>query len=170
MSDDAKMTPSELARMLSEINRQGWKGATLDLFGREVALAEHVCNGFAKVQKGLTQLSGGPSPAHLTSLIMRLVLEPLLLLDRAHRELWDGVLPGAEMQTLPIPAPSPPRTTFARTEFDPKHVRLIRPDLTEFEAKLFLEYRELEIGSAMYNAGWKVMEKLLKNHKRGGKS
>jgi hypothetical protein len=170
MSKDTGLSKPDLERMVREIEKQGWTAAALDLFGREVALAEHVSNEFARVQHKLMRSCFKGSLDKLYPLVSRLVLEPLLLLDRAHRQLGEGFLPGRELETTKSPAPPGPRRKFARTEFDAGHVRMIRPDLTEFQAQVFLEYRELEIGSAMYHAGWAAMEKLLKDYRPGGES
>jgi hypothetical protein len=168
---DAKLSKAEVRRMIADIERQGWPAAAVEFWSREPALAEHVADAMAQVQHKLGRSCFKGSLEKLNALVARLSIEPLLVLDLAHRRLWEGVLPqDDELKSRPpqYPIQSKPRRTFATTEFTPAQVRAIRPDMSEWQCQIFLMYRELEIGSAMYNAGWAIMQKLLKDYEPGG--
>jgi hypothetical protein len=167
--DDCKIDRADIRQMRLDIDKIGWKDAAINLFAHEPILAEHIIDEFAAFRALLAREGLSEQRLELLMPILgKLVLEPLFVLDRFHRELWADFLPEPSMQTtfaLPGPFGKPRRRAYAKVEWEPRQLLTLRPDLTEFKAKLFLEYREIEIGSAMHRAGWEAMARLIKDFK-----
>jgi hypothetical protein len=95
-----------------------------------------------------------------------MVMEPLLILDESHRRLWLDLLPEEEQMKTHwrecFAIGRARRKTFVEASLEPRHVQGLRPDLSEFQAKLFLERNEIPIGTAMQTAGAQAIARLLK--------
>ena len=165
---DMKLGPANLRKLREALDKEGWNNATLDLFDREIFLAEYVPGECAKMQVRLTE--AGLSAAQLEAMtkhLARLVLEPLLLVDRAHRELWSDFLPDENMAThyvQPHLKGGAVPCTFASVALTPWDVLGVRPDLTEWQAKVFLERYRQQITGAMTAAAWEILANLLKGY------
>lgn len=175
MNNDTRISEHDLKVLRHRMDKSGWTKAALALFDKEPVLAQHMADEFEAVRQRLRKAGLSADQVEtLLPLLARLALEPVLLVDRAHRQLWDDFLPTEQLATkfvIPTASGETERRTFARVDWDPKHVQALRPDLTEFQAQVFLEFREVEIGSVMRDAGWAAMERMLKDYlPRGGTS
>ena len=168
---DATIQPTHLTDIRRHLRRRSLKQASLDLFDQESHLAEYVGNRFEALRR-LLKKNGLPASNKEAVLhaVTRVLIEPLLLLDLAHRRLWVDLLPTELMQTQwrqCVGVGRVRRKTFAECEWEPRQVQSLRPDLTEFQAKLFLERNEIEISKAMRIAGAKTIADLLKEEAKG---
>ena len=163
---DATIQPTDLIDVRRHLRRRTLKQASLDLFEQETYLAEYVGNRFEALRR-LLRKNG--LPASNTDAVLhavtRVLIEPLILLDQAHRRLWVDLLPTELMQTQwrrCVGVGRVRRMTFVECEWEPRQVQALRPDLTEFAAKLFLERNEIAISKAMRIAGAREIADLLK--------
>jgi hypothetical protein len=134
--------------------RATWSQLALEVFEREEFLAGHVSDEFARLRRML--LDAGLSEETLNEIapeLARLIMEPMLLVHRAAQAT-------SAQPKVPVGLQSG-RTSFAEVNWTPFQVHSLRPDLNLFQARVFLEYRELELSSAMRQAGWAKLRELL---------
>jgi hypothetical protein len=94
---DILITLKDVDQVRTDVQSGCWKTAVYDLLGREPELAVAVSRRFQHIQRVLSRFE---IPAkdwqYITHQMSLLAWVPAVLIDRAHRRLWDGFLPSEE--------------------------------------------------------------------------
>jgi hypothetical protein len=105
MMSDQTISKQGLKEAGERLKKHGQEAA-LEVFNREPALGQHLADRMERMRQML--LEAGTRPAEMERVLaamVRMVMEPVLALDKAHRQLMEGLLPDEDLRTKPAARP-----------------------------------------------------------------